>query len=389
MNIRYSFKPAFTIVELIVVIVVLGILAGIVIAGYGNWRTSVAKKAVQSDLQMVAAAMEGAKNFENGYPTSLPSSFKASSNVTITYYSGSASDYCIDGVSTVNSSVRFFIDTTKGKKPISGTCVGGEEIPGSGPDGAIATGDHIQIVKAANCPTTRTMLVDARDNRTYWVQKLADGKCWMLTNLAYGGGGTNTYGDVKPVTQSSNYSFGLPYYYIPTGANPTTSPTQPSISTDGTGQYGYLYNWCAAMGGQATVACYNDTYFSSAPAVNPAISICPFGWRLPTGGSTGGDFAALNTAINSGSTTSDSGLRTTWMIQRAGYWNMGGYSSLGNTAAYWSSSHSITLQGFGSAPNWNWMEVSEAYGMEATAGWASFSEREPKHRGLAVRCVVN
>lgn len=74
-------SPAFTLVELAIVIVVLGILTGIVTVGYGKWRESIAQKEVQSDLQMAAAAMENAKNFSSGYPTdgTIPSSFKGGS----------------------------------------------------------------------------------------------------------------------------------------------------------------------------------------------------------------------------------------------------------------------------------------------------------------------
>lgn len=77
-----------------------------------------------------------------------------------------------------------------------------------------------------------------RDNRTYWVQKLADGRCWMLTNLAYAGGGNNSYGDVKALTVGTTNSYTQPHYFIPTGANPTNEPANPSTSTTGTGQYG-------------------------------------------------------------------------------------------------------------------------------------------------------
>lgn len=124
------FSRGFTIVELTIVIIVIGILAGISVIGYGKWRESIAQKEVQSDLQMAAAAMENAKNFGTGYPDEIPETFKGSSNVSVSYYSGDNSSYCIDGVSVPNPSVHYFVDTTKGKGPIFGTCEGGEEVPG-------------------------------------------------------------------------------------------------------------------------------------------------------------------------------------------------------------------------------------------------------------------
>jgi hypothetical protein len=118
--------------------------------------------------------------------------------------------------------------------------------PSSG-GGAITDGSVMQTITAANRPSTHTRGVDARDNYTYWVQKLADGKCWMLTNLAYVGSGTNTYSDTKTLTNGTAggpQTYTIPsYYVIPSTTNCTTEPTDPSTSTTGTGQYGYLYNW--------------------------------------------------------------------------------------------------------------------------------------------------
>ena len=224
----------------------------------------------------------------------------------------------------------------------------------------------IQTITDANCPTTRTRAVDARDNHTYWVQKLADGKCWMLTNLAYAGGGTNTYGDAKTLFNggASPHTFTVASFYIPAnGANVTSEPTAPSTSTDIEGrQYGYFYNWCGAMGGQATSACSE----SDSPAPNTNISICPSGWRLPTGNN--GEFAALNAAVGG-----TDGLYSAWLMQRSGYILSVTHLLPDWTAFYWSSTpssatHSHRLLVFWGEP-------------EDTAGVG-------KETGLSVRCVA-
>jgi uncharacterized protein (TIGR02145 family) len=232
-------------------------------------------------------------------------------------------------------------------------------------------GTEMQQITINNCPTSKIRGVDARDNRTYWVQKLADGKCWMLTNLAYAGGGTNTYGDTKSITNSNTLTYTAPYYIIPTDANPTTKPTSPSTSTDGGAtnpQYGYLYNWCAAMGAQtSTSACANAT----TPAPNTSISICPSGWRLPTG-NTGGEFQALNTAINSGSTASDSGLRSTWLGMYSGLWYDSFYTQ-GSDGYYWSSTQD---------------SATGAYNLAFGSSYVLLSDYSNKQVGFAVRCVA-
>lgn len=113
----------FTVVELIVVITVIGILAGIVILSMNGWRQRTEANQVQSDLKAAAAAMEDYRNTNSGYPLSLPSTFTASNNVTITYTSGAATGYCINGKSTPDPTVTYNIKST-GKLPVpqAGTC---------------------------------------------------------------------------------------------------------------------------------------------------------------------------------------------------------------------------------------------------------------------------
>lgn len=201
----------------------------------------------------------------------------------------------------------------------------------------------MQNITTANCPTVRTRVNDYRDDATYWVQKLADGKCWMLTNLAYGGGGDNAYGDVKSITNGEAYSAAnnIPYFYVPPGSNKTTGNTNPSASTDGTGQYGYLYNWCAAMGAQvyAGITC---TFISYAEP-NTGISICPAGWRLPTG--NGGEFHLLTNAIGANNNSAGSTiLRSAWLGMYSGDWypDGSGFHNQGSYGNYWSSWHRST-----------------------------------------------
>ena len=330
----YTKQPGFTIVELLIVIVVIGILAVISFVAYSGIQQSAIESTIKSDLKKAATQLELEKTKTDVYPNpSLPTTVKPSGANSFQYTSDGTS-YCLTAKSTSAKVKVYHISNTS--TITEGACTGHSSM--SGPD---INGSFLQDITAATCPTDRIRAVDARDNRTYWVQKLDDGKCWMLTNLAYAGGGTNTYNDTKTLqngTSDTAITYTEPKYYIPSGANPTTEPTDPSTSTTGTGQYGYLYNWCAAMGGQAP-ACQNasGSGFTSA-------SVCPSGWRLPTGGSTG-EFTALNTAVNSGSTTTDAGLRSSWLAQRSGYW-LRGFVNQSGVGNYWSSSQASATSAF-------------------------------------------
>ncbi len=367
----------FTVVEILISIVVIGLLAAISIFAWNSWQESVHQSVLRSDLTTASAQLDNDLMFNDAYPESetlvdggrgLPKS----DGTTYAYTRIAADRYCLGASSSKPGVTPLYVTN-------DGSIAEGEcpevppETPPVTPPVVIAHGSDIQAVTSANCPTARTRVVDTRDNRSYWVRKMADGKCWMLTNLAYAGGGNNTNGDVKSLVLSYTQSY-TSAGYVPNGSTPTVEPTPPSTSTNGSGQYGYLYSWCAAMGGQSTSACANAT----TPAPAPTISICPSGWRLPTG-VAGGEFTALNSAINGGRGDTDHGLRTIWLGQYSGSWTGGttGFTNQGVWGNYWSSSQSTAT----SALSFNY-RANQVY----LVGGAAVSA--PKQNGNAVRCVA-
>ena len=366
-------QPAFTIVELLIVIVVIAILAAITIISYTGITNRARETSLKSDLQSTSTKLKLAQIDTGSYPSSLSSENTAKSGDNQLTYTGGGTTFCLKATNPSLAGKAFYI-TQEGSIG-EGDC---PVIP-------FASGSAIQTATTANCPATRTLAVDARDNHTYWIQKLADDNCWMLTNLAYAGGGTNTYNDTMPTgdgisgtlnngTSDTSTTYTNAKYYIDaTNSNSTTIPSTPSTSTDGgtTGkQYGYYYNWCAAMKAQTgTTACLNAT----TPLPDTTKSICPAGWRLPTGGS-GGEFATLNTAINGGSTSSDAGLiALPWLAQRGGYW-VAGFSYQGSSGSYWSSMQNSSS--------------TSAYYLSFGSTYVSPSNGNGKDSGRAVRCVA-
>jgi Tfp pilus assembly protein PilE len=117
-------KSGFTIVELAVIIAVIGILASITVVGFGAWQKRTAGNVIKSDLVNVAAAMDSARNFSNTYPTSFPTSFKPSANVVLEMVATATGKYCINGYSTVDTSVRKSIYSDNPRQARDFMCAG-------------------------------------------------------------------------------------------------------------------------------------------------------------------------------------------------------------------------------------------------------------------------
>ena len=161
-------------------------------------------------------------------------------------------------------------------------------------------------------------LTDTRDNNTYAVAKLADNHCWMIENLRL----------IPSAVTFSDSNTNLPTSaFITAAANSSTSNTlcgtNDSACVDTVAyntnninsgltprydsnaitsmwySYGVMYNWYTATAG-------NGNFNMSSGSTTG--DICPAGWRLPTSGNNG-EFSALNTAVNSGRTNTDVGLR--------------------------------------------------------------------------------
>jgi prepilin-type N-terminal cleavage/methylation domain-containing protein len=122
-NKKSRYHSGFTIIELIVVIVIIGILAGISIVSYGAWRHSATSAKVKSDLTSVISAMDSYRTYNNVYSTTVPSSVVASSGVVLVGGSTDGSTYCVDGTSSDDATITYYVASeSKAQGPLSGTC---------------------------------------------------------------------------------------------------------------------------------------------------------------------------------------------------------------------------------------------------------------------------
>lgn len=127
-------QNGFTVVEILVVIIVLGILVSASYFAFNSWRDRIAESELKSDLNGLYSAMESARNWSKGYPvlsagtlfdgnSTTKGIFTQSTNVKLTYDQGDSTKYCVEAVSRARPSITMYLNTTNGnKEPKKGLC---------------------------------------------------------------------------------------------------------------------------------------------------------------------------------------------------------------------------------------------------------------------------
>ena len=235
----------------------------------------------------------------------------------------------------------------------------------------------LQSTTSSTCTTTPTEVYDTRDNQIYVIQKLADNKCWMMTNLNLGAVALNENTDLTSAntnlsstitastfagwerTDSTSSSYTVPYF----------DPVSGTDTNNGL-PYGTLYNYCAAT---ARTYCYD----SSSSSGNAQYDLCPAGWRLPTGGSSG----EFQTLYNNSSYNTNAKMRASYEDGGAAFTLAGFFSgssasapaNQGSYGDYWSS----TLYGNTSMRIF-YLDTSNV--LPANSGY--------RNNGYSIRCVL-
>ena len=229
------------------------------------------------------------------------------------------------------------------------------------------TGTYMQNLDASGCTTTARTVFDSRDNHAYIIQRLADGNCWMMENLDLGrttlttdltSANTNlsttvtasTFNGWKKTSGSQTYTAGE---FINVSGTDATSGTA----------YGTLYNYYAASAG---------TISGSSNSSDASYDICPAGWRLPTGGSSG-EFQALYTKYNSNALMRASIENNGAAFALAGRFLNSTPASQGSIGNYWSSTRG---------------NDANMYGLFLYTSSASPANHDGRYCGYSIRCLL-
>lgn len=266
--------------------------------------------------------------------------------------------------------------------------------PGGGTGNAIANNAPIQSITASQCASLPLFtganseavrnVTDSRGGTTriYQIARLADNKCWMLNNLRLGGSSSIT---LTPGDSDVTSNFTLPAIIMSGTSNsydlPRTYGAVPGDSGSDATNYGYLYNWPAATAGASRTT-------NPAGSGSTLSSICPRGWRLPTGASSGSNFAQLDIAFGGTGNHAVGGPSIPrWQPGGAfqgvfsGYWNMsGGYTLTGLSGYLWSSSAHAT-----DADRAHYTYTGDSASSQVNPG----NDNYYRSVGMAVRCFMN
>ena len=220
-------------------------------------------------------------------------------------------------------------------------------------------------------PGQITARKDSRDNNTYAIARLTDGKCWMMENLRLDQNITINSSNTQnpsitktPANSTANWSSATTNALRNTNiASPASNPT---AKTGNIYSYGVYYPWYTATAGRNP---------SSGATTG---SICPYNWSLPISNdasTTVGSFGYLASTMDTTSATTKSS----------------SFRHYPNNFLYSGRIYYGSINGRGSA-GYHWsrtaLDSSYAFSLYFDASNFNPSTHPDKYYGITIRCIA-
>ena len=294
-----TYRSGFTLVEMMVIIAILGILVSLSAFGYRGWQTGLSEREAQSDLRMAASAMESAKNFGAGYPTSLPSTFKSSDKVTVSLVWGDKTKFCLGATSTRTQNVNYYILNGSDTMPQSGICPSAPFPPAAPTPSAVATSSAAISVTwpAVQNATGYTV---SYGTGTPTTQASCSGSPCAISGLS----ASTTY----TISVTANNSYGSSpagTTSVATQAPPIPGATSPSIASQTTNSL--TVSWPAVT----SATCYVVRYGTGTPASPTGCVSSPYAINGLSSGTTYNVSVTASNSNGSGAAGTTSGTTLT------------------------------------------------------------------------------
>lgn len=121
-------SSGFTIIELAVVILLIGILSSLAIFGFGAWQQRVAANVLKSDLTMAVSQLESEINWNDTYPETEEAAdggkgLPKSKGTSYQYTRLASNQYCLTATSDRNNTPAFMVSSDN-PTPREGACPG-------------------------------------------------------------------------------------------------------------------------------------------------------------------------------------------------------------------------------------------------------------------------
>jgi prepilin-type N-terminal cleavage/methylation domain-containing protein len=323
-------RHGFTIVELLIVIVVIGILAAVTIVAYSNVQARATEAGLKADLKNASTSLKITQTQAGNYPTgsSLPTGISASGQ-NVLQYSGTASTFCVVATHPNRPGMSYYI--THDGTLMSGTCLslGGENwttrsAPSTGWYG-IAYGNGRYVAIGSNGVMSST------DGQTWTTVSTPVTRTWR--SVTYGGGKFVIIGDQTGTVTVLNSTDGITW-------------------TSHTGVNGYLWESVTHGNGRFVAVSQARTMTSTDGQTWTSNTAGPRQWDGVTFGNGRFVASALDTGTNGLMSSTDGQTWTVHTVSSASWGNitygngrfvavsLGGLAAVSTDGQSWST-HSI------------------------------------------------